>query len=164
MRSVVSDSLWPPGLWAPLSMGLPRQEYCLGGRFLPQGTFPTQGWNLCLLHCLHWQAASFPPHHLGSPWCLRLEMSSPLSAFKVKAQGPPWVSGRKTRCKKLSCDLIWRDWRVVVFCLSVCVWWQQQLYLSQRWQAEKLEDEFRLSAWVWFLFSLGGGGVLHPGR
>ena len=27
---------------------------------LLQGTFPTQGWNLCLLHLLHWQAGALP--------------------------------------------------------------------------------------------------------
>ena len=25
-----------------------------------QGVFPTQGWNPCLLHLLHWQAGSLP--------------------------------------------------------------------------------------------------------
>ena len=32
--------------------------------FFLQGIFPTQGWNL---HLLHWQADSFPLSHLGSP-------------------------------------------------------------------------------------------------
>ena len=35
----------------PLSTAFPRQEYWSGGHFLPHGIFPTQGWNLGLLHC-----------------------------------------------------------------------------------------------------------------
>ena len=34
----------------------------LGCHFLLQGIFPTQGWNMCLLH---WKAHSLPLHHLG---------------------------------------------------------------------------------------------------
>ena len=29
--------------------------------------FPTQGWNPCLLHLLHWQADSLPLSHPGKP-------------------------------------------------------------------------------------------------
>ena len=35
----------------PLSMGFSGQEYWSGSHSLPQGTFLTQGLNLCLLHC-----------------------------------------------------------------------------------------------------------------
>ena len=35
--------------------------------FLPQGIFPIQGLNRCLLHFLHWQANSLPLCHLGTP-------------------------------------------------------------------------------------------------
>ena len=35
----------------------------VGGHFLLQGIFPTQGWNL---HLLHWQADSLPLSHQGS--------------------------------------------------------------------------------------------------
>ena len=65
-HSVVSDSVTP---WivvgqAPLSMGFSREECCRGCHSLPQGTFPTQQWNL---HLLHWQTDSLPLSHLGSP-------------------------------------------------------------------------------------------------
>ena len=36
----------------------------MGCHFLLQGIFPTQRWNLCLLH---WQADFLPLSHLGSP-------------------------------------------------------------------------------------------------
>ena len=49
--SVVSDSLWPHGLYvahqAPFSMGFAKQEYWCGLLFPPQGIFQTQG-NLSL--------------------------------------------------------------------------------------------------------------------
>ena len=61
MCSVVSDSFsipWTVAHQAPLSMGFSRQNTGGGCHFLLQGTFPTQGWKLNLLHCRqilsHW--------------------------------------------------------------------------------------------------------------
>ena len=45
----------------------------MGCHFLPQGIFPTQGSDLCLLH---WQADSLPLSHLGSPSLLNAWMHS----------------------------------------------------------------------------------------
>ena len=62
-------SLQPHGLLQPclalLSMGIPRQEYQSNCHFLLQGIFPTQGLNLCPLHCR--QIFFLPLSHLGSP-------------------------------------------------------------------------------------------------
>ena len=58
---------WAATYQAPQSMEFSRQEYWSGLPFLPQGVFPTQGSNLCLLHLLHWQADSLPLYHLGNP-------------------------------------------------------------------------------------------------
>ena len=67
--SVVSNSLWPHGLYvahqAPLSMGFSRQESGLGHRALFQGIFPTQGLNAGVLCLLHWQVGSLPLAPLG---------------------------------------------------------------------------------------------------
>ena len=46
----------------------------MGCHFLPQGIFPTQGLNPCLLHLLHWRADSLPQGPPGKPpetgpWC-----------------------------------------------------------------------------------------------
>ena len=41
-----------------------RPEYWSGLTFPPPGIFPTDGLNL---HLLHWQVASLPLIHLGSP-------------------------------------------------------------------------------------------------
>ena len=49
---------------APLSMGLPRQEYWHGLAFPSPGGFWTQGSNPRLLH---WQADSLPLRRPGSP-------------------------------------------------------------------------------------------------
>ena len=51
----------------PLSMGFSKQKSYITRvmyYFLLQRIFPPQGWNLCLLHLLHWQADSLPlaPH------------------------------------------------------------------------------------------------------
>ena len=57
----MSTSSWPYGLWPTRFLcpcGFSRQEYCSGLPCHPQGIFPTQGSNPCLLH---WQAGSLPP-------------------------------------------------------------------------------------------------------
>ena len=48
-RSVVSDSLWPRGLYSPWNS--PGQNTGVGSCSLLQGIFPTQGSNPGLLHC-----------------------------------------------------------------------------------------------------------------
>ena len=48
-RSVVSDFLWPQGLYSPLNS--PGQNTGAGSLSLLQGIFPTQGSNSDLLHC-----------------------------------------------------------------------------------------------------------------
>ena len=48
-RSVVSDSLWPHGLYSPWNS--PGQNTGVGSLSLLQGIFPTQGLNPGLPHC-----------------------------------------------------------------------------------------------------------------
>ena len=48
-RSVMSDSLWPHGLYSPWNS--PGQNTGVGNLSLFQGTFPTQGSNQGFLHC-----------------------------------------------------------------------------------------------------------------
>ena len=68
IRSVVSDSLWPCGLYSPWNS--PGRNTGVGCLSLLQGIFPIQGWNSGLLHCrriLHQLS------HKGSPaWRKRL--------------------------------------------------------------------------------------------
>ena len=47
--SVMSDSLWPHGLYSPWTS--PGQNTEVGSRSLLQGILPTQGWNPGLPHC-----------------------------------------------------------------------------------------------------------------
>ena len=65
---------------------------------LLQGIFPTQRWNPCLLHLLHWQAGFFPQCHLGSPKAF-------LSSIKASAFVPSWVEfpGTSSRLGMLLC-------------------------------------------------------------
>ena len=60
---------WPKACQVPLSVGFSKQEYRRGLHALLQGTFLTQGWNLHLLHPLHWQSGFFflPLAPLGKP-------------------------------------------------------------------------------------------------
>ena len=68
--SGVSDSFWPWGLLPARLLcpwDFPGKYTGVGCHFLLQGIFLTQGWNLSLLHLLHWQVDSLPLSHLGSP-------------------------------------------------------------------------------------------------
>ena len=60
---------WTVAHQAPLSMDLLGKNTGVGGHFLLQGIFPTQGSNSGLLHC-RW--ILYPLSHQGSP-CLQKE-------------------------------------------------------------------------------------------
>ena len=61
-HSVVSDSLWPHGIYSPWNS--PGQNTGVGSLSLLQGIFPTQGSNPGLLHC-RW--ILYQLSHEGSP-------------------------------------------------------------------------------------------------
>ena len=61
-HSVVSDSLWPNGLYSPWDS--PGQNTGVGGLSLLQGIFPTQGSNPGLPHC---RQILYQLSHQGSP-------------------------------------------------------------------------------------------------
>ena len=61
-RSVVSDSLWPRGLYSPWNS--PGQNTGVGSLSLLQGIFLNQGSNPGLPHC---QRISYQLSHKGSP-------------------------------------------------------------------------------------------------
>ena len=69
-HSVVSDSLWPHGLWPASLLCLwdsPVKNTGVGCHALLQGIFLVQGLNPCLLHLQQWQTDSLPlawMHHL----------------------------------------------------------------------------------------------------
>ena len=58
----------PIALQISLSMGFSRQDSGAGCHDLLQGTFLTQGSNLCLLSLLHWHAGSLPLAPPGKPY------------------------------------------------------------------------------------------------
>ena len=81
IRSVVSDSLWPCGLYSPWNS--PGRNTGVGCLSLLQGIFPIQGWNSGLLHCrriLHQLS------HKGSPGTLLLAFSFFLFFFPFKVK------------------------------------------------------------------------------
>ena len=63
--SVMSDSLWPPGLYSPWKS--PGQNTGMGSLSLLQGIFPTQGSNQGLPHC---RQIPYQLSHKGSPGIL----------------------------------------------------------------------------------------------
>ena len=65
-RSVVSDSLWPRGLYSPWNS--PGQNTGVGSLSILQGFFPTQGSNPGLPHC-RW--ILYQLSHKGSPRILK---------------------------------------------------------------------------------------------
>ena len=66
-QTEATQTPWTVARQAPLSMGIPRQEYQSGYCALLQGIFLTQGLNPCLLYLLPWQAGSLPLAPLGKP-------------------------------------------------------------------------------------------------
>ena len=60
--SVMSDSLWPHGLYSPWNS--PHQNTGVGSLSLLQWIFPTQELNQCLLHC---RQILYQLSHKGSP-------------------------------------------------------------------------------------------------
>ena len=65
-HSVMSDSLWPHGLYNPWNF--PGQNTEVGNRSLFLEIFPTQGYSPCLLHC-RW--ILYQLYHQGSPRILQ---------------------------------------------------------------------------------------------
>ena len=65
-NSFMSDSFltWTVVHQAPLSMECSGKNTGVGGLFLLQGIFPTQGLSLCLLHC---RQILYRLSHQGSP-------------------------------------------------------------------------------------------------
>ena len=67
---LMSDSLWPYGLWPTRLLCLwdsPGKNTGVVFYALFQGIFPTQGSNTSLFCLLHWQPFSLPLAPLGSP-------------------------------------------------------------------------------------------------
>ena len=67
------ETLWTIDCQAPLSMGIPRQEYCSGLSFPPPGIFPNQGSNLLHLNKKKKKKSSFHAYKVLLPLpCLTL--------------------------------------------------------------------------------------------
>jgi len=84
--SVVSNSLWPHGLYSPWNS--PGQNTGVGSHSLLQRIFPTQGWNPGLPHC---RQILYQLSHKGSPripeW-----VAYPFSSGSPQPRNPTGVS------------------------------------------------------------------------
>ena len=63
----LSVTSWAVACRAPLSMDFQGKHPGVGCHFLLQGTVLTQGSNPCLAQLEHWEVASLPRSHMGSP-------------------------------------------------------------------------------------------------
>ena len=107
-------------------MDVPGKSTKVGCHFLLQGVFPTQGSNPNLLH---WQVASLPPSHLGSPtekipcykWLWRYMPSPKHHPFSLSTDHqsvPPWPWDQDSVFLNLllgfTCNLwVWWNWGVL---------------------------------------------------
>ena len=85
-RSVVSDTLWPTGLYSPWNS--PGQNTGVGSLSLLQGTFPTQGSNLGLPHR---GQILYQLSYKGSPRILEWAAYS-FSSWSSQPRNWTWVS------------------------------------------------------------------------
>ena len=84
--SVVSDSLWPHGLYSPWNS--PDQNNGVGSLSLLQGIFPTRGLNLGLSHC---RQILYQLSHKGSPRILEW-VAYPFSSWPSQPRNQTGVS------------------------------------------------------------------------
>ena len=126
---------------APLSMDFAGNSTGVGCHFLLQGSFLTQGSNLCLLWLLRWQADALPLSHLGSPshsssscqnFQKRIYASNEGRLFLMLFGASPRVG---SPCRKFTLSILWprlqRPRRK--FTLSI-LWPRVQRPRSQQWR------------------------------
>ena len=93
-HSVVSDALWPRGLWSSRLLhpwGFPGKNTGVGCRFLLQEIFPMQGSNPGLPHC---RQTLYHLSHQGSPNC-KWKVTFKISLHETGARG--WCTGMTQR-------------------------------------------------------------------
>ena len=86
-HSVVSNSLWPHGLYSPWNS--PGQNTGVGSLSLLQGIFPTQALDPGLPHC---RRILYQSTHQGSPKILEW-VTYPFSRGSSQHRSLPWISG-----------------------------------------------------------------------
>jgi len=79
VASDMSDSVWPYGLYLarlPCPWDSPGKNTGVGCYALGQEIFLTQGWNVHVLHLLHWQVGSLSLAPPGNPMCIFISTQS----------------------------------------------------------------------------------------
>ena len=84
-RSVVSDSLWPHGLYSPSNS--PGQNTGVGSLFLLQKIFPTQKLNWGILHC-RW--ILYQLSYQGSPFNWNIYIYTWILHFMIPKKTSQW--------------------------------------------------------------------------
>ena len=101
-RSVVSNSLWPHGLYRPWNS--PAQNTRMDILSLLQGIFPTQGMNPGLPHC---RQIPYQLSHRGSPYWIKMSPQSNDQCPYKKRGHIETHPGMKTS---------WRQWQRLELC------------------------------------------------
>ena len=119
IRSVMSDSLRPQGLYSPWNS--PGQNTGVGSLSLLQGTFPAQGSNPGLLHC---RRILYQLSHKGSPkYIAALNEYSSIQWIVIKLKWARirylWDGERNLRQTE---GPFWSWSSVQSFCLFLCFW------------------------------------------
>ena len=110
-RLVISDSLWPHGLYSPWDSP---------GCSLLWGIFPTQGWNPGVVHC---KGNSLPAEPPGKPKNIRV-VTYPFS------RGSSWPRDRiGVSCIADGFFTSWATWEVIYVCVCVCVCVYMYIYI-----------------------------------
>ena len=100
-HSVVSDSLWSPGLHSPWNF--PGQNIGVGSLSLLQGIFPIQELNQGILHC-RW--ILYQLSYEGSPGCLLVKLNFFL--FWVYIPLPQWFCSHWNLALICSCFMAFK--------------------------------------------------------
>ena len=109
--SVMSDSLWPHGLQPERLLcppNFPGKNTGVGGHFLLQGIFSTQGSNSCLLHVLHWQVGSLPADPPVKTYDVCVLAQLCLSLCDPMDCSPPGASVHGIKIEEVQCNETWR--------------------------------------------------------
>ena len=130
-RSVMSDSLWPHGLYSPWNS--PGQNTGVSSRSLLQGIFPTQGGNPGLPYC---RRILYQLNHKGSPRILEW-VAYPFSS------GSSWPRN----WNRVSCiaGRFFTNW-------AVC--WEDWGKQRRGWQKMRPVDSIMIH-WIWTWASFG---------
>ena len=131
--SVMSDSLWPHGLWSPWNS--PGQNIGVGSHSLLQGLFPIQALNPGLPHC---RQILYQLNHHSCRWEVPSRTEAAEKWFQWIKRNSWWGFMAQNQSLRLHYFVLWR----VMFCAEVLtlLWMPPE---NEHWQLWKLQGSLR---------------------